>query len=223
MDLFVSRTRFTPREGYRITRGFVRAVPRVSQARRDLGMPFFERLMLAVTEVNGCALCSYGHAQAALESGLSRAEVRALLGGDTSGVPEAEGPAVLFAQHFAQSRGLPSPQAWTHVEQVYGRHRAAAILTSVRTILWGNAYGIPLTSLLSRLRGEPHPGSSLRYELTMLTSQVPFLPVAVLDVATERLRHTPVRRIAASRRPEAGRHGAVPAPETRARTLHRAA
>ena len=40
---------------------------------------FRERLMLAVTAVNGCRYCSYAHTRAALKGGLSREEISGLL------------------------------------------------------------------------------------------------------------------------------------------------
>jgi len=180
MQLAPSRTRFTPAEGYRISVGMWRSVPRVKAARLRLGDQFFERLMLAVTEVNGCSVCSWGHAKASLEAGLSAAEIHELLGGDSSGVPEAEGPAVLFAQHYAESRGEPSESAAQRLVTEYGVERAADITAAVRMIMWGNAYGIPLSGLLARLRGEPFPGSTALYEVGMLLSA----PWVLLAAAT---------------------------------------
>ena len=43
---------------------------------------FRERLMMVVTEVNGCRYCSYFHARAALAAGVSQEELRSLLGGN---------------------------------------------------------------------------------------------------------------------------------------------
>ena len=40
--------------------------------RNEISLEFRERLMLAVTEVNGCKYCSYYHARAALDAGISR-------------------------------------------------------------------------------------------------------------------------------------------------------
>ena len=43
---------------------------------------FRERIMLAVTEVNGCRYCSYFHSKQALEAGMTAAEVKQLANGD---------------------------------------------------------------------------------------------------------------------------------------------
>jgi len=48
----------------------------------DIHRKFIERIMLAVTQVNGCRLCSYAHTKIALENGLEQNEISALLSGD---------------------------------------------------------------------------------------------------------------------------------------------
>ncbi len=48
---------------------------------------FRERLMLAVTAVNGCRYCSYFHTGEALKSGLSQEEISRLLSGESAAYP----------------------------------------------------------------------------------------------------------------------------------------
>jgi AhpD family alkylhydroperoxidase len=50
--------------------------------------------MLAVTEVNGCEMCSYAHTKMALEAGLSNDEIQQMLAGDNW---------AYFPQHFNKS------------------------------------------------------------------------------------------------------------------------
>jgi len=109
-------------ETYRIIVIALCSVPYLKRARRSGGItrPFMERIMLAVTEVNGCALCSYYHTRVALESGLSAEEIKGMLGGELANAPEAELPALLFAQHYADTRGKPAKEAWERVTAVYG-------------------------------------------------------------------------------------------------------
>jgi len=42
---------------------------------------FKERIMLAVTEVNGCELCSYVHTKISLSSGMNSSEIKEILNG----------------------------------------------------------------------------------------------------------------------------------------------
>jgi AhpD family alkylhydroperoxidase len=173
----VVKKRYSVRETYRISRLAARSAltTRRDQCDRDAS----ERIMLAVTEVNGCEICSYAHARRALEAGVGDEEVRALLGGITDGVPDDELAGIAFGQHYADTRGHPDPQAWTDLVERYGRARALCVLRAVRMIMWGNALGIPLGSLRSRVRGAPDPGSSLGYEVGTLVGGGLLTPVAL--------------------------------------------
>jgi AhpD family alkylhydroperoxidase len=111
--------------------------------------PFLERNMLAVTEVNGCALCSYYHTKVALENGMSAEEIKGMLGGDLADAPEAELPAILFAQHYADTRGKPSKEAWERVCAAYGETGAYGVLAAIRMIMMGNALGIGMGIVFS--------------------------------------------------------------------------
>ncbi len=122
-----------------------------------------ERIMLAVTGVNDCAVCSHGHARMALEAGMSSEEIRDLLAGVMDDVPAGDVPAVLFAQHYADSRGNPSKESWERIVELYGLSRARGILGAVRMIMVGNTYGIPMGSFINRFRRSPDPRSSLPY------------------------------------------------------------
>ena len=84
-----TRTHYSVREIYRITLLALRTTRAARHARCDRAAS--ERVMLAVTEVNGCEICSYAHTRRALEAGLSDAEVRELLGGVSRGSGWATG------------------------------------------------------------------------------------------------------------------------------------
>ncbi len=188
---------YSPAEAYSIVRKAGVTMPDLVRAEKsgDMTEPFKERLMLAVTEVNGCRLCSWAHTKVALEAGLSDAEIKDLLAGQAGNTPQEELPAVLFAQHYADARGNPSPEAWAKIVARYGHARALAILGAVRGIMLGNTYGIPLGSLLSRLRGKRtgiDARSSLAYEIGMLTSAVILIPIALLHALAARLLHVRV-------------------------------
>ncbi len=68
---------------------------------------FVERLQLAVTEVNGCPACSYQYAKMALKQGMSNDEISSFLTGGEDFIRPEEAKAILYAQHFADSRGFP--------------------------------------------------------------------------------------------------------------------
>ncbi len=139
-----------------------------SKRNKELSSKFIERIMLAVTEVNHCGLCSHAHTRKALESGMSCEEIRKILAGSIDDVPDDEVAAVTFAKYYADTRGHPTTKSWQHIVEIYGISKARGILGSIRTIMIGNTYGIPWSSFFNRFRGKPDPRSSLRYEISMI-------------------------------------------------------
>ena len=124
---------------------------------------FRERLMLAVTAVNGCRYCSYMHAKQALTEGIDANEVGALLDGVVADSPSEEVPALLYAQHWAETRGSIDPAARRHVVARYGEEAVQAIELALRTIQMGNLTGNTLDYALYRLSrgrlGAPRAGA----------------------------------------------------------------
>ena len=172
-------------ESYRIYYQAIRTVPYMARGEKQglLSVELRERLMMAVTEVNGCAMCSWYHTKIALETGMAEDEVRNLLSGEFENVPDDELTAVLFAQHYADTRGKPDVVAWNRLCNQYGKAAALAMLGAIRGIMLGNLIGMPSGSLLSRLgakRFQKDPRSTPGYELMILVSGVVFLPFAFL-------------------------------------------
>ena len=141
---------------------------------------FVERLQLAVTEVNGCAACSYQHTQMALKQGMSNEEIGSFLSGGSDFTKPEEAKAIMFAQHFADSRGFPKKYAYDSIIKEYGKKEASIILSASQMMIAGNMYGIPFSAFLSRLQGKPYKDSTLFYELGMLIFGILCLPIAII-------------------------------------------
>ena len=163
---------------------------------------FVERLQLAVTEVNGCPACSYQHTQMALEQGMSNEEIISFLSGGSDFTKPEEAKAIMFAQHFADSRGFPKKNTYDSIVEEYGKKEARVILSAVQTMIAGNMYGIPFSAFLSRLHGKPYKNSSLFYELGMLIVGVLCLPVAIIHGFLRRLIGLPNERFDRSKTDE---------------------
>jgi AhpD family alkylhydroperoxidase len=144
-----------------------------------LSRKFEERINLAVTEVNGCAVCSYAHTKIALKSGISEEEISKILNGSTDGIPESEAAAVFFAQHYADTKGNPDIETWKRLVDIYGVKKASAILATIRIIMFGNAYGIAYSDFKSRLNGKSNTNSRLINELGILSGVILFLPIII--------------------------------------------
>lgn len=122
-----------------------------SQGGAMIEKAFQERLMLAVTEVNGCRYCAYAHARIALSAGLSRSDVEALAAGDLEGSPPEQIPALLYARHWAETDGRPDLEARRRVLEIYGQDMTEAIELSMRVIRVANLAGNTWDYVLYRL------------------------------------------------------------------------
>ncbi len=112
---------------------------------------FRERLMLAVTAVNGCRYCSFAHAKQALTEGIEADEIQALQDGVLENSPREELPALLYAQHWAETAGQVDPDARQSVVETYGEDTVDAIELALQTIQMGNLMGNTADYLLYRL------------------------------------------------------------------------
>lgn len=140
---------------------------------------FIERLQLTVTEVNGCAACSYAHSYMALKKGMSNEEISSFLSGDKKFVKPSEAKAILFAQHYAELKGHPKEESLNSIVNEYGERKASIILSAVQLIFAGNIYGIPYSAFQSRLGGHPYRESTLLYEMGMQVAGLLILPIAL--------------------------------------------
>ena len=158
------------------------AVAKIIKNRRKklVDKAFLERLMLAVTEVNGCTVCSYAHSYVALKQGMSNEEINSFLSGDEKFIDPVEAKAIAFAQHFADTRGFPKNDAYKTIIDEYGKEKAEIILSAIQLIMVGNMYGIPYSAFKSRLKGKPYKDSSLIYELGMLIAGLILLPISLI-------------------------------------------
>ena len=113
-----------------------------SVMRGDVVQPAFrERLMMAVTAVNGCRYCSYFHAHQALKQGITPDEIKALGDGMFQDCPDQELPALLYAQHWADTDAHPDAVARERLLAIYGPTLVDAIELALCTIRIGNLLG----------------------------------------------------------------------------------
>ena len=114
---------------------------------------FSERIMLAVTGVNGCRYCEWGHTKMASESGCTDEEIKSILDLDFQGLKRDEIPALTFAQHFAESKENPSKKAKNNLVREYGIQKAEDIINYCRMITIGNLLGNTVDAFDSRMKG----------------------------------------------------------------------
>ena len=144
---------------------------------------FSERIMLAVSQVNGCRYCSYTHTRTALQVGVTEADIQNLLAGNINELPQDQLTALVYAQHYAETAGNPDPYGWQRVIDIYGEEKARDIMAYIRVITMGNLFGNTFDALLNRIKGRPASGSTIWQELGVLFGSVFIVPVIIIKRA----------------------------------------
>lgn len=176
------KKKFSLCELYRASVYLPRAIKKMMENNKSklVNNDFVKRLQLAVTEVNGCAICSYGHTKMALRQGMSGEEISSFLSGEAHFIKPEEAKAIMFAQYYADSRGYIKKYALDAILKEYGNKNADIILSVIQIMTIGNIFGIPFSAFQSRLKGKPYKDSSLFFELGTLIAGAFLLPIAII-------------------------------------------
>jgi AhpD family alkylhydroperoxidase len=153
----------------------------------NVSKAFSEKTMLAVTQVNGCRLCSYVHTKSAIDAGASEEDIKLLLNGELGELNTDESLALMFAQHYADTDGNPDKETYEKFVEHYGEQKAADILANIRVIMAANIHGIAIDALQSQVKGKKMNGSKLSNELGISLGILVLLPVAFIQVGFEKL------------------------------------
>ncbi len=186
---------FTIFEIYNISVKSFRGISKFLKARKTgvIDIKLQERIMLAVTGVNKCSMCSYAHTKAAFDAGLSDDEIKAYLDTDFTNIPTNEAKAILFAQHYADTRGKVSKSSWDELVKEYGIEKSEAILAAIRAIMFGNATGKPAGSFINRIKGKKSDNrSSLLYELIVFILLIPIILFGFIQAMLLNLFRVPI-------------------------------
>ncbi|MEN6622841.1 MAG: carboxymuconolactone decarboxylase family protein [Smithella sp.] len=152
---FNRRVYKNPKQFFSDFRFMITHRPLIRKAMRDqISFQFRERLMMVVTEVNGCRYCSYFHASQSLKSGLSQDEIKELLAGSIpADTPAEEYTALIYAQHWAEKNGNPDPDVRNKMIKTYGEEKTEAVEIILRIISMGNLSGNTFDYFLFRITG----------------------------------------------------------------------
>lgn len=118
---------------------------------KRINKAFRERIMLAISGVNGCAMCSFVHTKLALAEGISAAQIKQLLGGEFSDIPAAEAVGVVYAQSYASGKEIVDPTSFQRLVEEYGDAKAVCILQVCQIITFTTVMGITLDGIKQRL------------------------------------------------------------------------
>ncbi len=136
---------------------------------------FQERIMLAVTAVNGCRFCEWGHTKTALNEGCTEEELEQIMNQDFDSCDPNEVVALAYAQHYADTEDNPSAEAWEKLVEFYGEEKAKDIQLVIEMVTIGNLLGNTLDAFESRLKGIPPENGSLFLEMYIYFLAFPFV------------------------------------------------
>jgi AhpD family alkylhydroperoxidase len=170
---------FTIKEHIKIINRAARSfhILRYVKRNRLFDKKFKERIMLAVTEVNGCELCSYVHTKVSLSSGMSSNEIKQILLGSKDDIPESELVGVLFGEHYAYSHEKPDQVAINRLIQEYGEEKAKIICAILSMITMTNSMGIAMASFKERLMFKAVKKSKISSEILIPISTLMLFPL----------------------------------------------
>lgn len=147
--------------------------------------------MLAVTEVNGCELCSYVHTKISLSSGMKSSEIKEILNGIKDDIPEDELVGVLFGEYYATSHELPEKDMVHRLIEEYGREKAKIICAILGMITLTNSMGISMGLLKERLIFKRVKKSKLLNELGIPFTTMTIFPLLFMYYKIKSFFKTP--------------------------------
>ena len=143
---------------------------------KELGKVFMEKVMTVVTAVNGCTYCTWFHAKQAVTSGISETEVQNMLNLQfETDASDFEVPALLYAQHYAETNRNPDKDMTKRLFDFYGNKTAKHIIIMIRMIFFGNLSGNTFDAFLSRLKGKKAKNSNVIFEALFFIANAPFM------------------------------------------------
>ncbi len=144
---------YTPRSFFRDLRELVARRSEIRETAHSgrVSRAFAEKIMMAVTAVNGCRYCAHFHSRLALGEGVPPDEIAKILSLELGDFPAEEAVALAFAQHWAETEGHPDPEAERRFRETYGPQVCADILNWMRMINMGNLLGNSWDALLWRV------------------------------------------------------------------------
>lgn len=176
---------FTLDEFYEVMLRGAEAIPYL-QSKKDKGYlanGLKRRIMLAVSSVNGCKMCSYVHTRKALSSGMSPEEIKSILNNEYGDVPVDQAVAVLYAEHYAANREHPTMDAEKRLIEVYGENKAKAIHAACEIISMTTAIGISIDDFKNLFTFKKTHNSIFKGTVILLSMITLFPPIFLYNTA----------------------------------------
>ena len=149
----------TPDNFFKTVANLVRSIPVLFRAavRPRVSSALREKIFLAVTSVNDCRYCRWGHSHWAMAHGVPMEEVNRILRHQAESLEAgnpAEAVAILFAQYYAEQLDQCDPESIENLRRYYRDAEVAEILAYVRLITLMNLTGNTVDAFLTGTHGK---------------------------------------------------------------------
>jgi len=141
---------------------------------------FAERVMMAITAINGCRYCSWVHTRMGQHSGSSSKDILEIYSMNFKNVDKGERVALTFAQHYAETDRQPTEESVRKLVSTYGAKKSQDILNYINMIYLANLVGNTIDSFKSRMKGKPPEDGSLIFEYILYSFG--FVPMKILSM-----------------------------------------
>ena len=134
---------------------FIRNFSQVKSAftSERISKQFAERIMLAVTAVNDCEYCIYGHSGSSLKSGVVEEDVLSIMNFEYNASSLDEIVALNFAKQYAETNNKPPKKAYDDLVNYYGLEKVNDILVFIHIVSLGNYLGNTIEAFEARRKG----------------------------------------------------------------------
>lgn len=156
---------FSIREFNSIVNGASHAIVKYRKYMKKIDKPFRKQIMLAVSGVNKCSICSHVHTKSLIKSGLTDDELKVILDGSFENLEKEYSLALMFSQHYAFQVGKYDQEAFDKVVDYYGKEKTYGIMATIKIIMFGNTNGIALTNIVNRLKFKRNKNSKFFTDL----------------------------------------------------------
>lgn len=154
-----------------------------------LAPAFRDKILLAVTQVNGCRYCSYVHSKNALKNGVDEEEINLLLSGDFGIIDGKEASAIFFAQHYAENRGYYDEDLFQMMKNMLGDDKTRAVMGTIRKIMVGNTHGIAMDLLKMRLQANADENSHFKDEIGIFFGIFFMIPYVLFKQLIQKIKN----------------------------------
>ena len=165
--------------------------------REEVDAGFREELMLAVSQLNGCIYCSWGHHEWAQISGVSNEELARLEQLDPTGFDRRKWVAISYVRALVKENFVRvQPQLRRAMQHKYSAREIRDIELIAKVMDVGNRGSNTFDAMRSRLKGSPASGSRVVDELVLSGVFLTIAPIVLVYVA--RASKRPILEVARS-------------------------